>query len=219
LPADPGAAPLVLAGGLAALAATMAIGAWLLATGALALLPLGLAGVVLVVAYTPWLTHHPLACLLAPGVGFGPLMTGGAATAVAGALVGPAFIASLVPLALVSGLLLLNQFPDVDADRAVGRRHLPMLWGRPRAARLLAGLLASAYVALGVGVAGAALPVGALAGLATVPLAIAVARDALRYADDLPALQRAMGRNVGVVLGTPLLMIAGGFAGRLLLAS
>ena len=27
-----------------------------------------------------------------------------------------------------------NQFPDVEADRQVGRRHLPMVWGRPRAA-------------------------------------------------------------------------------------
>ena len=33
---------------------------------------------------------------------------------------------------LVNNLLLLNQFPDVDADRAVGRNTLPMRLGRSR---------------------------------------------------------------------------------------
>ena len=100
-----------------------------------ALLPIGLAGAVLVVAYTPWITHHPLLCLLAPGLGFGPLMVAGTDVALTGVHHPATYVASLVPLLQVSGLLFLNQFPDVDADRAVGRRHIPMLWGRPRAAR------------------------------------------------------------------------------------
>jgi len=36
----------------------------------------------------------------------------------------------MVPGLLVSDLLLLNQFPDVEADRTVGRKHLPILLGR-----------------------------------------------------------------------------------------
>ena len=31
------------------------------------LLPIGLLGLVLVVSYTPWITRHPLLCLVAPG--------------------------------------------------------------------------------------------------------------------------------------------------------
>src|SRR5690606_5293656 len=34
------------------------------------LLPLGLAGLLLVLLYTPWLTRHPWLCLFAPGLGF-----------------------------------------------------------------------------------------------------------------------------------------------------
>src|SRR4030065_1653905 len=36
----------------------------------LALLPLGLLGIFVIVAYTPWLTRNPWLCLIAPGVGF-----------------------------------------------------------------------------------------------------------------------------------------------------
>ena len=209
-PADPQAVGKVLTGGIVALLVTAGIGLWLLATQGAALLPIGLAGLLLLATYTPWITHHPLACLLAPGLGFGPLMTGGAAAAVAGVLVPQAFVASLVPLALVSGLLLLNQFPDVEADRTVGRQHIPLLWGRPRAAGVLAALFAFAYAALMGGVLAGALTRGAMAGLLTAPLAWSVARDARRYADDLPRLVPAMGRNVALTLLTPLLMAAGG---------
>jgi len=33
---------------------------------------------------------------------------------------------------LVNNLLLLNQFPDVDADKTVGRRHYPIAVGRKK---------------------------------------------------------------------------------------
>lgn len=210
LPAHPAAAPAVLAAAVTTLALTALIGLWLLARHGDALLPLGLAGLVLVVAYTPWITHRPLLCLLAPGIGFGPLMVIGGAAAASGQWPLAAAVASLVPLGLVSGLLLLNQFPDVDADRAVGRRHLPMIWGRPRAARVFAALVAFSVAAVPVGVAAGALPPGTLLALLLTPLAWGVAVGALRHADDLTALRPVMGRNVVLCLAMPALMIAGG---------
>lgn len=208
--ADPGAAPWVLAGGLLALALTLAVGLWLLARTGPALLPLGLLGVLLAGGYTPWITRQPLACLMAPGIGIGGLMVAGSALAVAGHPVPSAWAVAWTPVAQVSGLLLLNQFPDVDADRAAGRRHVPLLWGRPAAARLFALLTAAAYAALLAAVAAGQAPAGVLLGLVTAPLAAWTARDALRHADDIPGLLPAMGRNVVVVLATPLLMAGGG---------
>lgn len=210
LPAHPEAAPAVLAAALLTLLATAAAGMWLLSRQTTALLPLGLLGLVLVVAYTPWITRHPLLCLLAPGLGFGPLMVVGSAAAVSGRYPLPAVVASLVPLGLVSGLLLLNQFPDVEADRRVGRRHIPMLWGRPRAARLFAALVFGSLAALLLGVLAGALPRGMLLGLLALPLAVAVARGALGDADDLRALPATLGRNVLLTLVVPALMIVGG---------
>lgn len=208
LPARPAAATMVGGAGAAMLVLTAGIGLWLLQRSP-ALLPLGLLGLLLVTAYTPWITRHPWACLLAPGLGFGPLMTAGTVVALSGHFSAAAAMASLTPMALVSGLLLLNQFPDVDADRRVGRRHLPLLRGRLWAARLLAGLLAAAYAAPLLGVATGLLPPAALLALATAPLAVVVAIGARRHADQIPALLPTMGRNVALVLLTPLLMALG----------
>ena len=69
-------------------------------------------------------------------------MVVGTHIAVAGRYDTAAGIAALVPFFLVSALLLLNQFPDVEADREAGRRHLPIVWGRPRAAHVFVALYA-----------------------------------------------------------------------------
>lgn len=212
LPALPSAAGAVRALGLALTMFTILCGLWLMwrrPERALALLPVGLAGLALVAAYTPWITRRPWACLLAPGLGFGPLMVGGTHLALGGATPGSALLASLTPMALASGLLLLNQFPDVDADRRVGRRHLPLLRGRAWAARLLGALFAVTYAAPLLGVGFGALPAGALLALGTAPLAWRVVRDALRFADDLPALRPTLARNVALTLVTPLLLGSG----------
>jgi 1,4-dihydroxy-2-naphthoate octaprenyltransferase len=69
-------------------------------------------------------------CWLAPGLGFGPLMVMGTEVALAGQYTLEGFVASLVPFFLVNNLLLLNQYPDIEADKAVGRRHFLVVYGR-----------------------------------------------------------------------------------------
>ena len=56
-----------------------------------------------------------------------------------------AFVASLVPFFLVSNLLLLNQFPDVEADRFAGRKHFPILVGRTVSGYIYISFLIAAY--------------------------------------------------------------------------
>lgn len=217
LVASPQALDAALWLGLGLLAVTAACGMallWALPAASLwGLLVLGGLGGVLVLAYTPWLTRQPLLCLLAPGLGFGPLMVVGSVLALADApdqaLIASALWVSLLPWCQVSGLLLLNQFPDVDADRRVGRRHVPMVWGRPRAARLLSLLLLAGPASAVLGIALGALPVGAALGMLTAPLACWVAVGALRHADDLPALLPTLGRNVVLCLLTPSLTALG----------
>lgn len=210
LPATPAAASVVLGAAAMTLMLSGLVGLWLLSLRGTALLPLGLVGLAVVVAYTPWITRHPWLCLLAPGLGFGPLMVGGTQVALSGVHEPVAYVASLLPMALVSGLLLLNQFPDVEADRRVGRRHLPMLRGRPWAARALGGLHALGYASLIAGVAAGAMPRGAALGLLAVPLSVAVVRGAVRHAEEGPALIPVMGRNVLLTLAGPLLVALGG---------
>jgi 1,4-dihydroxy-2-naphthoate octaprenyltransferase len=206
LPARPdlATATLMLAG--ASLALACAVGLYFMVERGAALLPVGLLGVIVVLAYTPWATRHPIACLLAPGIGFGPAMVVGTHIALTGTHATAPWIASVVPFFLVNALLLLNQFPDVEADRGVGRRHLPMLLGRPRAARLYAALVGAAFAWLAIAVITGLLPRGCAAGLLAAPLGYSAARRALRDADDLPALVPAMALNVALNLATPVLM-------------
>lgn len=198
-----------LALALGALALTAVIGLWLLAHWGSALLPLGLLGLLLVVSYTPVLVRRPWLGLLAPGLGFGPLMVVGTVVALTGRYSVAAWAASLPLLFLVSNLLLLNQFPDVEADRSVGRRNLPIVYGRPLAARVYAGLLVAAYGSLLLAVLLGWLPKPALLGLATLPIAAYAAAVVQRWPNRVPRLLPAMLANVMVNLLTPLLMAVG----------
>jgi 1,4-dihydroxy-2-naphthoate polyprenyltransferase len=76
LPERPGAARLTLATALATLVVTVVIGAYFALVRGPAILPLGALGILVIVAYTPWLTRHPLLCLIAPGLGFGLMALG-----------------------------------------------------------------------------------------------------------------------------------------------
>ena len=209
LPAHPEAAAATRAAGLFCLGATGVIGVYFVYQKGLALLPLGLAGVLLVLAYTPKVTRQPLLCLLAPGLGFGPLMVVGTAFVLTGRYSWNAVVASLPPLFLVSGLLLLNQFPDIDADRQVGRRHLPIVLGRRRSALVFAALVAAAFGTLAAGVLLAVLPRMALLGVLMLPLGVVLARQAYLNAEDLPGLVRCMGLNVAMIHAVLLLLAVG----------
>lgn len=209
LPAHPQAAPAALAAGLLSVAGTVAVGLYFAWTRGLAIVPLGLLGLAIIVAYTPWITRHPLICLLAPGLGFGPLMVMGTAFVLSGHYTATAAWASLAPLFLVSELLLINQFPDVEADRKVGRHHLPIMLGRVRSSWIYVAFLLAAFAAIALGPWLAQLPAWSLLGLVPLPVALFLARGVLRHAGDDQALVPYLGVNVAVILGTIALYATG----------
>ncbi len=213
LQANPGAARLALITGITALALTGLIGLYFVFVRGPAILPLGVLGFLIIVIYTPWLTHSPFLCLLAPGLGFGTLMVMGTDWVLSGRYSWTAFFASLVPFFLVNNLLLLNQLPDTEADRGIGRHHLPIVAGR-RTAVLVYGLfLLATYLSIILGVALKILPWTALLGLASLFLAIPTFIGAYRNADALEALIPYLARNVLLVILTPLLVAIGLFFG------
>ncbi|MBM4118256.1 prenyltransferase [bacterium] len=214
LPAHPEASRVALGIALAALLVTAAVGLRFLLRWGWGLLPLGLLGLLTIVLYTRWLTRSPLLCLLAPGLGFGPCMVMGTDYALTGSYSAAAGVASLVPFFLVSNLLLLNQFPDVAADAAAGRRHLIIAHGMEAGVRVYGLFLAGAYLSLAAGVGLGVLPWPALLGLLTAPLAFAAWQGARRHHANAPALIPAMGQNVLINLATPALVALGIFLGR-----
>lgn len=199
--------------GLAALALTAACGLILLGRAGAGLLPIGAVGVTLVYFYTREINRFRWLCLIAPGLGFGPLMVVGTYYAVAGTWSWSAAVASLVPFFLVSNLLLLNQFPDVEADRSIGRDNLPIALGLEQSL-LVYGLFALlAYLSLGVGFLSGLLPAGVMIALVTLPLAVliivGVERAIVPVSSPIPGILPSMGLNVVLTLVTPALLSLG----------
>ena len=214
LPASPGKARYALITGWVALGIAALIGIYFVALWGLWLLPLGLLGIIIILAYTPLLNRNVILCLVAPGLGFGTLMVMGSAFALTGSYSWTAFFASLVPFFLVSNLLLLNQFPDVDADREIGRRTLPITAGRKTAALVYGAFLLLTYLSIVLGVLLGYLPPLSLLGLGTLLLAVPAAMNAYRFADDIGKLIPAMGMNVLINILTPVLVAIGLFVGK-----
>ncbi len=195
--------------GLALAATTAAIGGYFALRVGPAILPLGIGGLAAVLLYTPWLNRHPALCLVAPGLGFGTCMVMGADVVLGGGYSWAGFFASLVPFFLVNNLLLLNQFPDVEADRTGGRRHLVITHGLRAGAVVYAAFHAGAYLSLAAGVALGCLPFLVLIGLATLPLAALATRGAFLYQAGSPALVPSLAMNVATTLLTPSLVAVG----------
>ena len=214
LPKNPDQAHVALITGVISLVVIAIVGIYFLYVRGLWLLPVGLLGIVTIVAYTKWLTRTPFLCLIAPGLGFGPLMVMGTDFALSGSYSWASFVASLVPFFLVSDLLLLNQFPDVEADRGVGRHHFPIAIGREASVRLYVIFLVGAYLAVIVGYVTGNLPLTGFLALGSIIIAVPTVKGVARFANDVPRLIPYMGRNVVIIILTPVLLAIGLFIGR-----
>ncbi|MEW6405762.1 MAG: prenyltransferase [Chloroflexota bacterium] len=213
LQAMPEASPGALITAWVSFLVTAAVGVYFLTVWGLALLPLGILGLITIYAYTNWITRSPLLCLIAPGLGFGTFMVMGTYFVIAGVYSWTAFVVSLVSFFLVSDLLLLNQFPDVEADRSIGRKHYPITLGRKKSAAIYVAFLLLAYVSIIAGVVAGVLPLLALLGLLTLVLAVPVIKNVLANADDVEKLIPSMGQNVLINILTPVLVAIGLFIG------
>jgi 1,4-dihydroxy-2-naphthoate octaprenyltransferase len=149
-----------------------------------------------------------------PGLGLGILPVLGAYYVQTGNYSWPALVSSIPSGFLVLNLLLLNEFPDVEADMVGHKKTLPITAGKKRAAVVYTGFLAATYLWIIGAVIAQAMPVYCLLALLTLPLAFKAVRGAFYY-DDLGKILPAMGQNVIVVLATQLLLGVGYILGRL----
>lgn len=214
LPAQPGRGHYGLIIGLAAMAGVAATGIFFWARHGSGILPIGVAGMILIVVYTPLLTRSALLCLIAPGLGFGTFMVMGTHFALTGGYSWTAFTASLVPFFMVSNLLLMNQYPDIEADREAGRRHLIISRGRRAGVVVFAAFHVSAYLSIAAGFALGLLPAWGMLSLMTMILALPVAVALYRNHGAAEKLLPAMAGNVLVILLTPALLAVGLLLGR-----
>ncbi len=208
---------LVSIGGLTRLALALfgvaaAIGLVLVAvTGSVTLLWIGVAGILVGVAYTA----PPLKLVyrglgeIAVAIGFGPIMLLGAYVVQTGRLALEPFVLSLVPGILIALILFVNEIPDRRSDAATGKRTLPTRFS-PDAIRT--GYLVAAIAALAVipaGVLAGLLPWPTLIALAALPLAFRVHAGLKAHYDSPYALMAVMGTNVNLNLVAGGLLLLG----------
>lgn len=207
----PEAAPLVRRTAGACLLGVVLIGSWFVWRSGPWLLAYGLLGVLLVVSYTGVLTRHPLLCLLAPGLGFGVLMVAGTFHALAGEFSWLALLVSLPPALMASALLLLNQIPDIEADRGAGRHHLAIQLGAYRSALLAMAMVWLAFVLVALTVWAGRLPTLALCMWLVLPLLASwlMRLRAFKTSPGRDTLLPLLGLNVVILLTSLGLLNAG----------
>jgi len=176
------------------------------------LVPLLLVAAALIVLYTPFIlkTRWPE---WAPGLGMGTLPVLGAYF-VQTATYLPAIVASIPSGILVHNLLLLNEFPDVEADRKAGRKTSPITMGKAKASILYSVMTIIAYLWIIGGVVTRQMPVFSLIALLTLPLAFKAIQGTIRH-QYIDRLVPAMANNVQVVLLTQLLLGIGYILARI----
>lgn len=207
---SPGA---VLTTSIAFYAVGIGIGLYLAATRGWPILALGAVGVFLAFFHNapPFNLYKrfPGAGEIAVGIGCGPITVMGACFVQTQRLLVEAFVASVPIALLITALLYINEFHDVEADRCVGKKTLPILLGRARAVWGYAALLAAAFTAILVGVGMRVLPLAALFALLPLPLACRAVRGAFRHHSDTPRLIPVSASTIRIHLVTGLLLSVG----------
>ncbi len=206
LPQQPDRAKAVFATGVIALLATLLIGLLFVWRYGFGIAPLGLAGVLLVVAYTGWINKHPWLCLIAPGLGFGVLMVVGVQYVLQGEYTLLPWLAGLAPFFLVNNLLLLNQYPDIEADAAAARYHFPIAYGVRRSNQIYALFLLAAAISIIACVVLGYFPLLSLIALLPLPLGLYALSGAVRHGERIGDHPHYLAANVLVALLTPLLL-------------
>jgi len=174
---------------------------------------LSLTGLFSVVFYTNFLAKYILGELFA-GLSLGTLVVLGtyiSMTATPGIPLGELLPVEVIwisipPGILTSLLLLINQFPDVEADLKGGRNHLVIRFGLKTASYIYTSGM---FITFGIivlmpiiGISSYWIYLALLPG----PLAIKACITAIKYGDDLKKLIPALGSNVLTVLATDLLL-------------
>jgi len=182
---------------------TVPIGIFFVITKGWLLLPLLLIAALCIFLYTPFIlkTRWPE---WAPGLGMGTLPVLGAYFVQTAAYTLPAIIASVPSFILVHNLLLLNEFPDVDADRKAGRKTTPITIGKAKASIIYSVLTIITYLWI-IGIVVVEQEPFLLVALLTIPFAIKAIRGVLK-SEDMSKLVPSMANNVQVVLLTQLLL-------------
>lgn len=179
--------------GYGLLAAVIPAGLWLTAHSAPGLIWIGCVGLLI-----GWAYSAPPLQLMARGVGEAAIVAGwlmvvlGTDFVQRGELAALPLVAGLPFALLVAAILYLNQFPDVRADEAAGKRTLIVRLGPQKARWGYPLLAAAAYLWLASAVVAGALPAVCAVALLPAALSFKACRQLLRHASEAARLTPAI---------------------------
>jgi len=143
------------------------------------------------------------------GVNFGALMTFGAYYVQTQTLSLEPFIVSVPISLLIAAVLYINEFPDYNADKSVGKNTLVVRLGRNRAALGYMLIVASSYLVVILNVLLGVAPAYTLFALIPLPLALTAIRLASKFHSQPPKLAPANALTVMFHFLTSLLLSFG----------
>jgi 1,4-dihydroxy-2-naphthoate octaprenyltransferase len=206
LPKNPGMVNAVLAVGVTSLIVSLAIGIFFIWEYGVGIVPIGIVGLLLIITYTGWINRHPFLCLIAPGIGFGFLMVVGTQFILEGEYTRLSWLAAVIPFFLVNNLLLLNQYPDIQADSNVGRRTFPIAYGTKNSNLIYSLFLLATISVIVTCIFMGYFPALSFIALLPVPLAVFSLTGAIKYGGNIGNYPQYLGANVAVTILTPLLL-------------
>ena len=200
--------------GLGSLILAVPIGIYFSVAVGWQLLPLLLVAAFFIVLYCPPILKRPWP-EWAAGAGMGTLPILGMAFVQMGSYTWETVIAAIPSGFLVHNLLLLNEFPDDEADRQANRKTMVITAGKKSAAVFYSVVAIAVYVWIIAWVIAGYMPVWTLLALITLPLSIRAINGAL-HPDDPSRLMPGMTANVVGMLVTQLMIGVGFILGRVL---
>jgi 1,4-dihydroxy-2-naphthoate polyprenyltransferase len=175
-------------------------------------LPLLVVAAFFIVLYSPFILKRPWP-EWAAGAGLGAFPILGLYFVQAGAYSWQAAVASIPSFFLVHNLLLLNEFPDAEADINANRKTLPLTIGKKNAAIFYSVVAIAVYVWIFAWAMAGVFPAWTLIALLSFPLELKAINGAM-HNDDPSKLMPGMAMNVMTVLVTQLLLGIGFILGR-----
>jgi 1,4-dihydroxy-2-naphthoate octaprenyltransferase len=189
--------------GFICFAAGSAIGLYLnYICGGYTILLIGIVGVFIAYFYNadPLKIGYTRLSELSTGLGFGTLMVLGAYYVQARKLSWEAFFVS-IPIAILIALVqFINQFPDYEADKAVGKNNTVVMAGKAKAVVYYRFFLISVYIIVLAGITFRVFPLTAVITFVTLPAAVKAMRVAGAHFDKIKELLPANALTIAVHL-------------------
>lgn len=202
----------MLTAAIVCFALAFALGMYLVVTRGLVILWIGLIGMFIGFFYTapPFKFAYRGLGEIVVFTALGPLSVLGAYFVQTQTLSWAAFLASIPIGLLVAGILFINEFPDYEPDKAVGKNHLVVRLGTKKAAKAYVVLLSLIYLSILVPVVFGLIPWPPLLAFLTLPMAVQAGKVALTKYDDVNEILPAMGATIKLHLLIGLLLSLGG---------